>query len=233
MSRNDMSVAKVFEDDSEGRLPASQEEIDKYMVVVPECNDSDVLEDEPLTKRFKDDDSSDRAVDTVARRPRRAPSRVVGGRRVRLAKGITVDSGAADNVMPRRLLRGKSKVVPSEASREGVHYVAANGARIPNEGEAMFPFRTREGQPFSWLFQVAEVNKILASVSALVDSGHRVTFENDEDTGVDCSFITHKETGESIRMRRDNNVWVIDAYVDEEGMDIQMSSIDQGFRRQE
>ena len=127
--------------------------------------------------------------------------------------------------MPRRLLRGKSKVVPSEASREGVHYVAANGARIPNEGEAMFPFRTREGQPFSWLFQVDEVNKILASVSALVDSGHRVTFENDEDTGGDCSFITHKTTGESIRMRRDNNVWVIDAYVDEEGMDIQMSSI--------
>ena len=70
-------------------------------------------------------------------------------------------------------------------------------------------------------------------MSALVDSGHRVTFECDEDTGVDCSFITHKTTGESIRMRRDNNVWVIDAYVDEEGMDIQMSSIDQGFRRQE
>ena len=98
----------------------------------------------------------------------------------------------------------------------------------------MFPFRTREGQPFSWLFQVAEVNKILASVSALVDSGRRVTFENDEDTGVDCSFITHKTTGESIRMRRHNNVWVIDAYVDEEGMDVnQVHSFDQGFRRQE
>ena len=41
-------------------------------------------------------------------------------------------------------------------------------------------------------------------------------------------------TGESIRMRRDNNVWVIDAYVDDEGMDVaQVNSIDQGFRRQE
>ena len=96
------------------------------------------------------------------------------------------------------------------------------------------PFRIREGQPFSWLFQVAEVNKILASVSALVDSRHRVTFENDEDTGVDCSFLTHKTTGESIRTRRDNNVWVIDAYVDEEGMDVtQVNSIVQVFRRQE
>ena len=80
----------------------------------------------------------------------------------------------------------------------------------------------------------AEVNKILASVSALVDSGHRVTFKCDEDNGVDCSFITHETTGESIRMRRDNNVWVIDAYVDEEGMDVvQVNSIDQGFRMQE
>ena len=94
-----------------------------------------------------------------------------------MTKGITLDSGAADNVMPRRLLRGKSKVRASEASRQGVHYVAANGARIPNEGEADFLFRTREGQPFSWLFQVAEVNKILASVSALVATGHRVVFE--------------------------------------------------------
>ena len=76
-------------------------------------------------------------------------ARVAGGRRVRLTKGITVDSGAADNVMQRRLLRGKSKVRASEASRQGVHYVAANGARIPNEGEADFLFWTREGQPFS------------------------------------------------------------------------------------
>ena len=92
MGRIDRSVAKVFEDESERRLP-SQEEIDTYMIVVPMCNDNDVLEDEPLTKRFKDDESLDRAVDAVARRPRRAASRVVGGRRVRLAKGITVDSG--------------------------------------------------------------------------------------------------------------------------------------------
>ena len=93
-------------------------------------------------------------------------------------------------------------------------------------------FRTREGQPFSRLFQVAEVNNILASVSALVDTGHRVVFEKDESTGVDCSFIVHKATNESIRMRRDRNVWVIDAFVDEEDGQI-VSSLDQGFTRQE
>ena len=143
-----------------------------------------------------------------------------------------MDSDAADNVLPRRLLRGKSKVRASEASCQGVHYVAANGARIPNKGEAFFLFRTREGQPFSLLFQVAEVNNILSSVSALVDTGHRVVFEKDEATGVDCSFIVHKGTNESIRMRRDRNVWVIDAFVDEEhGYDV--DGLDQGFTRQE
>ena len=134
----------------------------------------------------------------------------VQGRRLRLARGITVDSGAADNVMPRRFIRGRNKIRPSPASRAGVHYVVANDGRIPNEGEAGFEF------PMSWLFQIAEVNKTLAAVSALVDAGHKVTFDKDEATGVDTSFITHKRSGNSIKMRRERNVWVIDAYVNDE-----------------
>ena len=115
--------------------------------------------------------------------------------------------------MPRRFITGKNKIRPSPASVAGVHYVVANNGRIPNEGEADFKFQTRDGRPMSWLFQIAEVNKTLAAVSALVDSGHRVTFDQDEKTGVDTSFITHKGTGTSIKMRRERNVWVIDAYV--------------------
>ena len=132
--------------------------------------------------------------------------------------------------MPRRLLRGRTAVRPSEASRAGVHYVVANDQRIPNEGEADFRFSTKDGKPMSWLFQVAEVNKTLAAVSALVDAGHRVVFDKDEKTGIDTSFIVHKATGQSLKMRRDRDVWVIDAYVDE---DDEVGSIDQGFRRQE
>ena len=60
------------------------------------------------------------------------------------------------------------------------------------------------------------MNKILASVSSLVDSGHRVVFDKCPDTGVDLSFITHKTTGESVRMRRERNVWTIDAFVNED-----------------
>ena len=125
-----------------------------------------------------------------------------------------MDSGAADNVIPRRLLRGR-KIRPSEASKAGIHYVACNNGRIPNEGEAELEFRSKEGHGHRWTFQVAEVSKVLAAVSALVDSGHRVVFDRDEKTGADVSFIVDKATGAATKMRRERNVWVVDAWIEE------------------
>lgn len=151
----------------------------------------------------------------------------IGGRRYRLTRGMTVDSGAADNAMPRRMVRKKMKIRPSAASRAGVHYVAASDHRIANEGEVDYKFQTKQGSKHSWTFQVANVNKVLAAVSALVDSNHRVVFDQDMNTGTDLSFITNKATNESIRMRRENNVWVIDAYVEADSDD------EESFHRQE
>ena len=144
------------------------------------------------------------------------PAKKIGKRRYRLARGVTVDSGAADIVMPRRLLRGKSKVRPSEASRAGVHYVACNNGRIANEGEADLEFLSGEGNHHKWTFQIAEVNKVLASVSSMVDAGHRVIFDRDDKTGTDTSCILNKKTGVSTKMRREKNVWVVDAWIEEE-----------------
>ena len=50
----------------------------------------------------------------------------------------------------------------------------------------------------------------------MVDASRRVVFDRDEATGTDLSFITCKATGESIKMRRDRNVWTIDAFLDED-----------------
>lgn len=174
-------------------------------------NIDDKEDDRPSQNRNID------AVSTGARTKRKMmPAKTIGKVRYRLARGITVDSGAADNVMPRRLLRGRARVRPSAASKAGVNYVAANDGRIPNEGEADMEFMSGEGHHHKWTFQIAEVNKVLASVSALVDSGHKVIFEKDEKTGADISFIVQKSTGMSTKMRRDRNVWVIDAWVEEE-----------------
>ena len=94
--------------------------------------------------------------------------------------------------------------------------MSASGNRIPNEGESDLAFFTAEGRSLSWLFQVAEVNKVLASVAYLVDAGHRVLFDKDAKTGADLSVIVNKATGEEVAMRRDNNVWVIDAFIEED-----------------
>ena len=130
---------------------------------------------------------------------------------------MTVDSGAADNVMPRRLVRGNfSRIRPSPGSKAGVHYVTASDARIPNEGETDFHFFTGEKDKHAWVFQVAAVNKVLCAVSYLVDHGMRVIFDQCEQTGVDTSHILIKGTGQTIKMKRERNVWTIDASVEEE-----------------
>ena len=128
-----------------------------------------------------------------------------------------MDSGAHDNVIPRRMVRGRNnRIRPSEASRAGVHYVSATSHRIRNEGETDLKFASREGTKLSWTFQVAEVNKVLAAVSALVDTNHRVVFDKDEATGEDVSYILNKTNMDYIRMRRDRNVWVLDAFIEED-----------------
>ena len=78
---------------------------------------------------------------------------------MKMARGITVDSGAADPVMPRRMVRGRNNTIrPSAGSKAGVHYIAADNARIKNEGEAAFNFTTAEGIEESWTFQIEAVN---------------------------------------------------------------------------
>ena len=91
-------------------------------------------------------------------------TRKVVGRRVKLAKGMTADTGAADNVMPQRMFTKELKVRPSHASRRGVHEVAACSQRIRNEGEVDYPFQTKHGGRHTLTFQIPDVSKMLAAV---------------------------------------------------------------------
>eukprot|EP00969_Alexandrium_andersonii_P129789 5737012-Alexandrium_andersonii.AAC.1 len=64
--------------------------------------------------------------------------------------------------MPGRLL-GNWKVLESEASREGVRYLAADGGRTPNLGEVHLGFLTKEQHRCRTTFQVAEVKRPLVA----------------------------------------------------------------------
>ena len=146
---------------------------------------------------------------------------------MKMARGITVDSGAADPVMPRRMVRGRNnKIRPSAGSNAGLHYIAADNARIRNEGEAAFLFTTAEGNEESWTLQIAAVNKVLCAVSYLVDHRMRVIFDQYEKTGVDTSHIFNKNTGTATNMKHERSVWTIEAFIDED--DSFSSSVWQG-----
>ena len=131
---------------------------------------------------------------------------------MKLRRGITMDSGAFNNVLPRRMVRDKTKIRESEGSRRGAGFLTASNGRLPNEGEVDFEFQTHEGDDHSHVFQIAEVNKALGAVSYFVDKDYRVVFDRDSKTGKDISHMTHKPSGQCTRFRRERNVWVLDAF---------------------
>ena len=140
---------------------------DASRVVLPPADEEGVAETqkEILMKQRrrlqKTEDRPPMAVTSPATRPpsRHTDARSVGGRRLRMARGITVDSGASDPVMPRRMVRGRgNKIRSSQASRAGERYVSATANRIKNEGETDLHFDTEAGQKLNWTFQIAEVN---------------------------------------------------------------------------
>ena len=134
-----------------------------------------------------------------------------------MARGMTVDSGTADNVIPRRMVKEKfNRIRSSKGSKAGVQYVSASSARIPNDGECNYHFQTKDGHKDNHVFQIAEVNKALCAVSYLVHRNNQVIFDQDEATGLDISRIVTKKTGKIINMTREHNVWTIDAFIEED-----------------
>ena len=88
---------------------------------------------------------------------------------------IAMDSGAGKNVAPPEAIEGY-KVSPSPGSKKGKHFVAANGGQILNLGEAVLNMDDNQGHKIRSNFQVAEVSRMLYSVSQCCDTGCEVHF---------------------------------------------------------
>ena len=126
---------------------------------------------------------------------------------IRVRKGFTIDSGAADHVMPLGWLAW-IVVTASLGSIGGVNFISANGAKIPNKGEQKVPSMTPEGTWATWIFQVAGINKPLVSVSKLIKDGWRVTFDEER------SYLLHKVTGHTIDLKCERGVFTVEAFVE-------------------
>ena len=119
-----------------------------------------------------------------------------------------VDSGAAESVAPAAMAPWVP-ARPSEGSKRGQCYMSANGAKLPNLGEKHFSMVTTEGNLAEATFQVAEVTRPLCSVTKICDRGNRVVFDSQG------GFVENLATGVQTKFLRQNNVYVMEMYVEE------------------
>lgn len=116
---------------------------------------------------------------------------------------ITIDSGAAESVIPPSMLE-EVPIQESAGSRAGLCYIAANGGKMPNLGEKHVKFRTKEGLSSSVMFQVTHTRKPFASVSKIVRKGNKVVFAPDR------SYIENVKTGNQIELIEEFGTYHLD-----------------------
>ena len=121
---------------------------------------------------------------------------------------ITVDSGAAESVAPPDAAN-TFPLVETQATKDGLYYISATGDRVYNEGERRVTVTMPDGHQQSMMYQVAEVNKVLASVSRICEGGReRVVFEKNN------NYIENIQTGRRTHMKENNGVYIIEAWID-------------------
>ena len=126
----------------------------------------------------------------------------------RIRNGVTMDSGSAVFVMPTGWLRMFALSESAGSKRGQKHQAAAKGSEpILNEGERTVKFVTADGAQRHMTCEVADVNKILASVGVICDGGNEVRFYQHG------GEIIHLKTGKRTPFRRHGNVYVMDAWL--------------------
>ena len=119
---------------------------------------------------------------------------------------ITVDSGAAESVIP---LDEVANYAPRPHAVEEF-FQTAPGEAIRNEGEQKIPVVTPSGQLRGMTFQACDVTKPLASVKRMMDAGHAVTFSPESMGG---SFILNLATGEEEPLVEEDGNYYMDVWV--------------------
>ena len=94
---------------------------------------------------------------------------------------MTFDSKCSVVVMPSQWLR-HLVLEPSEGSKRGQNFIAACTHSVKNEGQRTVRFRTTDGSRQQMVFQVAAMNKMLASIAGICDNEISVLFRSDGGT---------------------------------------------------
>jgi len=128
---------------------------------------------------------------------------VVEGGAIKKSK-ITIDSGAEESVWPIDCVDA-DELVETEASRNNIGFVAANGARMKNFGALKVDFK-KGGKPMSMNFHATNVKKPLAAVCRITECGNKVCFgPKPED-----NYIMNVQTNEVILMKKERGTYVLE-----------------------
>ena len=124
---------------------------------------------------------------------------------------LALDSGAGEHVASRSTA-ADYPLEESAGSRAGQHFIAAGGARIPNEGQFTLALRSgdlekKKGRDIKTTFQVAKVTRPLWSVGRICDEGFEVKFTNSE------AHVLTKEGKEVCRFRRKGGLYVAELHL--------------------
>ena len=117
-----------------------------------------------------------------------------------------MDSGAVDTVVPRETARAFA-VRPTEMSKRGIGFIAANGSKISNYGEKKVIGWTDEGMCMGMRMTCADVKKPLCSVYRMNMGGNVVVFDGD------CSYMQNKLSGRKTRIRCEDGQYVFNLWV--------------------
>ena len=125
--------------------------------------------------------------------------------------GITVDSGAGENVMPNNGMCANYPTLEGDQKKMGVYYIAANGDELDNEGEKRLQLTDFQGAQSRMVFQVTGVNKMLGSVSKMCATGQQVVFNPPGHP--DGSYVRDLHTETRTPLREENGTYKMDAWV--------------------
>ena len=117
-----------------------------------------------------------------------------------------MDSGACAPVAPVGMLPG-CPIRENAASRAGKTFSAASGHEIKRHGEQVVRAVTDNGLETEVVFQLADVECPLVSISSVCDKGNRVIF------GQSGGVIQNVETGAEVPFQRRGGVYALGLWV--------------------
>ena len=109
---------------------------------------------------------------------------------------MVVDSGAAENVMPRSMF-SEIGIRQKERSKNGKGFKGPGGENIKNHGQEVMSVRTPEGFVRKSTWQVADVRRPLVSASHIIQAG------NDLLIGKDEAYIMNRKKKENAQKGRE------------------------------